>query len=78
MSNTEDDAFGVFFYLETFGKSEMTFCTMAFVSKDFSVKMEIILKTNQNLIDVPAKNFCQAPKMNPKYMLQGKNILKIF
>ena len=56
----------------------MTFCTMAFVSKDFSVKMEIILKTNQNLIDVPAKNFCQAPKMNPKYMLQGKNILKIF
>ena len=69
---------GFLFYLETFGKSEMTFCTMAFVSKDFSVKMEIILKTNQNLVDVPAKNFCQAPKMNPKYMLQGKNILKIF
>ena len=78
MSNTKDDPVGVFILFGTFGKSEMTFCTMAFVSKDFSVKMEIIIKTNQNLIHVPAKNFCQAPKMNPKYMLQGKNILKIF
>ena len=69
---------GFFFYLETFGKSEMTFCTMAFVSKDFSVKMEIILKTNQNLIDVPAKNFCQAPKWIRNICSKGKTFLRYF
>ena len=62
---------GHFFYLQTFAKSKMTFCTLTFMSKDFSVKMEIILKTKSKF------KLLSGSKLNPKYM-QGKNILKIF
>ena len=82
MSNTKDDPVGVFLLFGNIWEIRNDilhhgFCVQGLFCQNgnnFEKKNQI----DQNVIDVPAKNFCQAPNMNPKHMLQGKNILKIF